>query len=177
MRRRRNPVAVMAVIASILIVSGGVGTWKRPDLFSMDTAAVVAGAARVIDGDTIEINDRRIRLFGIDAIEGNQQCLDAHGKPWACGREAAKAVRAFIGRSAVSCVVRDHDKFGRDVAVCDVRGLDLNRWIVRSGWAVADERFGSDYVAAEKEAQAARAGIFAGSFTRPSQWRSQHREG
>lgn len=173
MRNRRNPVEAIAFVASLLIVGGAVGSWQRPDFFSIDMAAVVAGDARVIDGDTLKINDRRIRLFGIDAIEGKQQCLDVTGATWACGRAATEAVRDFVGRSEVSCLVRHQDKHGRDVAVCDVRGQDLNRWIVRNGWAVAYTHFSFDYVSAEKEAQAEQAGIFAGSFTLPWQWRSQ----
>ena len=37
--------------------------------------ADVAGRARVIDGDTIEVPSTRIRLFGIDAPESAQGCL------------------------------------------------------------------------------------------------------
>lgn len=173
MRTRRNPVGALALIASLLIVGGAAGTWQRPGLFDIDMSSVVVGKARVIDGDTLSIDDRRIRLFGIDAIEGKQHCLDTKGRRWACGRAATEAVRAFVGNSEVSCIVRYQDKYGRDVAVCDVRGQDLNRWIVRNGWAVAYRHFSLDYVPAEEEAAAERAGIFAGSFTLPWQWRSQ----
>jgi endonuclease YncB( thermonuclease family) len=37
-------------------------------------AADLAGQASIIDGDTLEIHGRRIRLWGIDAPESSQLC-------------------------------------------------------------------------------------------------------
>jgi endonuclease YncB( thermonuclease family) len=48
---------------------------------SWSTAAPTAdftGQASVIDGDTLEIYGRRIRLFGIDAPESRQTCEADH---------------------------------------------------------------------------------------------------
>ena len=35
---------------------------------------IIIGKANVTDGDTIKINDQKIRLFGIDAPESQQFC-------------------------------------------------------------------------------------------------------
>ena len=35
---------------------------------------IISGIAKVIDGDTIRIGEKKIRLFGIDAPEKEQQC-------------------------------------------------------------------------------------------------------
>lgn len=47
-------------------------------------ADLVEGTALVIDGDTIEINDERIRPDGIDAPESAQRCTE-DGHLYPCG--------------------------------------------------------------------------------------------
>ena len=46
---------------------------------SGEVVKVISGEkteVRVIDGDSIEINNKKIRLFGIDAPELKQECLE-----------------------------------------------------------------------------------------------------
>ena len=52
---------------------------------SASLGTTVSGAARVIDGDTLEIGGTRVRLHGIDAPESAQRCR-ADGRSWPCGR-------------------------------------------------------------------------------------------
>ena len=50
-------------------------------------ADLVEGTAFVIDGDTIEINEERIRLHGIDAPELAQRCTEG-GHLYPCGLDS-----------------------------------------------------------------------------------------
>ena len=138
-------------------------------------AASIVGVASVIDGDTIEIHGIRIRLHGIDAPESRQLCTRPTGERWRCGQQASLALSDQIGRSTVSCDPRDTDRYGRTVAVCRTRGVDLNGWLVTQGWAVAYRRYSLDYVRAEDQARAASRGVWSGQFDMPWEWRAARR--
>jgi endonuclease YncB( thermonuclease family) len=140
-------------------------------------AETIAGTASVIDGDTLEVQGKRIRLHGIDAPESAQLCQDAAGKDWRCGQRAALALSDRIARRPVSCEVKDTDRYGRSVAACSAGGESLNAWMVANGWAMAYRQYSKDYVDAEATARAGRAGIWAGTFQPPWDWRKDKREG
>jgi hypothetical protein len=53
--------------------------------------------------------------------------------------------------------------------------VDLNRWMVGSGWAVAFRRYSEDYVVYEDAARQSRANIWSGDFDMPWDWRAQRR--
>lgn len=133
---------------------------------------VIAGRASVIDGDTLEIHGRRIRLQAIDAPEARQSCRRGD-ETWPCGRQAAFALADRIGTKPVECRARETDRWGRAVAVCRAGGAELNGWLVEQGWALAYRAYGKDYVGQEEAARAHRRGVWAGSFVPP--W--EHRRG
>jgi endonuclease YncB( thermonuclease family) len=133
----------------------------------------LAGRARAIDGDTIEIRSTRVRLFGIDAPEGGQACRDESGRGWSCGRDSAAALAGLVSGRDVSCRRRDTDRFGRVVAVCVAAGQDLGRRMVLDGWAVAFRRYSRDYVADEDRARSAGRGLWRGTFDMPWDWRRE----
>ena len=132
-------------------------------------------ASPLIDGDTIEIRGRRLRLYGIDSPEGCQLCVRPTGEHWRCGQQASFALANLIGRSIVSCQPRDRDRYGRIVAVCFKGISDLNRWMVGKGWAVAYRRYSEDYAADEDIARRSRTNIWSGDFDMPWDWRAQRR--
>lgn len=118
------------------------------------SAQIIVGAATAVDGDSLEMAGTRIRLFGVDALEGRQTC-QRNGATWACGQEAASQLAALIGPGPVSCEQKDRDRYGRTVAVCTAGRLDLGRTMVERGYAVALPQFSDAYVQAEERAQAA----------------------
>lgn len=134
-------------------------------------AHAIEGTARVIDGDTIAVGGKRIRLQGIDAPEARQKCTRS-GSMWRCGWAATAALRGFLGGQRVQCTGQGRDRNKRLVAVCRVNGEDIGAWMVRHGWALDYRRYSKGrYAAEEAEAKAARRGLWAGTFTEPWEWR------
>ena len=130
----------------------------------------IIGQASVIDGDTIEIHGTRIRLHGIDAPESGQAC-EALGNTYRCGQRAAIALDTFLGSQTVKCQQTDTDRWKRVIARCLVREIDLGKWMVENGWAIAYRRYSTEYVDAEQQAQSKKLGVWAGEFTTPEEWR------
>ena len=141
------------------------------------SASPLIGVASVIDGDTIEIRGTRIRLHGIDAPESSQLCTRPEGERWRCGQRAAFALSDYIGSGTVECEPRGLDRYRRVLAVCFLRGEDLNGWLVSSGWALAFRRYSLDYVEQENAARQSRLGVWSGTFEPPWEWRSGRRNG
>jgi endonuclease YncB( thermonuclease family) len=133
-----------------------------------------AGTAQVVDGDSLEIGGRRIRLHAVDAPEGRQTCTRA-GRTWPCGEAAAAELRSLVAGARIECRAKDVDTYGRTVAVCRNGTTDLGGALVSAGLALAYRAYGTDYVDEEESARAARRGVWAGSFTNP--WDYRHQDG
>lgn len=158
--RKNSPQAV--IIAIVLAVFALLSDERmQSDIF---------GWVYVTDGDSLAVDGRKIRLFGIDAPELAQECTrDGAGYP--CGQAARRALKDIIGKNDISCTTEDTDKYGRDVAVCFLGDLDINREMVRQGWALAYRQYSRAYVAEEDTARRAKRGIWQGDFDAPEDFR------
>ena len=151
--------------------------YRPPDVAvsaALPWAVDLSGPARVIDGDTLDVDGTRVRLHGVDAPEAAQSCFTADAG-WPCGRRATQALATLLQEGVVACAERDRDRYGRVVAVCRRDGLDVNGWLVAQGWAVAYRRYSHAYVEQEAAARAAGRGVWSGEFVMPWDWRRGRR--
>jgi endonuclease YncB( thermonuclease family) len=136
---------------------------------------VAPGKLVVIDGDSLRESNTEIRLYGIDAPEYRQTCLDAEKKDYACGKRAAEALRNLVRGQDVKCQSLNQDRYGRSVSTCRAGDLDINGAMVTQGWAVAFIQYGFDYVGVEREARQAKRGLWSGQFEEPELYRKRLR--
>jgi endonuclease YncB( thermonuclease family) len=173
-RRWRTPL-IAAVAALCVMLASGIGL--PPDLMGsaprQQDWSALAAEVRVVDGDTLRLGDRTVRLALIDAPERGQSCSDAAGRWFDCGAAAAEALSRLVNGRSVVCLVSGRDRFGRGLGQCSAGGAELNAGLVAAGWALAAEGDAA-IQALEAEARRAARGLWAGGFTRPDEWRRRN---
>jgi endonuclease YncB( thermonuclease family) len=143
---------------------------------SVAGAADITGVPKIREGDQILMGNTRIRLGGIDAPSADQLCLNTKGERWTCGVAARDELIKYAENKSWTCHTRQTDRRGRLVARCEVDGEDIQKWLVRNGWALSYARFSHDYDADEKEAREAKAGMWQGAFIAPWDWRVRNKK-
>jgi endonuclease YncB( thermonuclease family) len=133
----------------------------------------LVGQVSIVDGDTLDIHDDRIRLWGVDAPESSQLCRGRDRRPYRCGALSANTLDAFTRAKTVRCTPLDGDRYGRIVARCAAGKIDLGQMLVSRGLAVEEPQYSHGYYTANQSAarRAAR-GIWAGRFVEPPLYRA-----
>ncbi|ELE7459265.1 thermonuclease family protein [Campylobacter upsaliensis] len=133
--------------------------------------------SKVIDGDTIELLAKtsktnpynhiaklKIRLYGIDAPELKQ----------AYGKEAKEFLSALVLKQEVSLIIENKDKYDRFVGTLFLKGQDINKEMVKNGYAHAYESFSKKYLAEQADAKMFKLGLWQDErVVKPSEFRKQ----
>ena len=130
---------------------------------------------RVVDGDTIHLNDEKIRFTGIDTPELKQTCIK-EGIIDPCGVTAKEILIVKIGDNKVECISQGKDQYKRILAECFVNGESLSSHLVRSGYAFAYRKYSKKYVSDEDFAKANQAGMWSMDFQYPWDYRKALRD-
>ena len=134
----------------------------------------IIGKAKIIDGDTIHIKNNKIRFHGIDAPETKQTCK-INDEVWFCGKQSTKELKNLLNKQEVKCITNDVDIYNRFVAICYVNEININQWMVKSGWAIAYRYYSTDYIIEEKYARDNELGIWKSEFLKPYAYRKQNK--
>lgn len=130
---------------------------------------------KVVDGDSLEIGSRRIRLFGIDSPEYVQNCYDKQHKKYSCGIKAKKYMEKLIAQGNIECHEISKDRYKRSLSECYSGKQNLNEAMVLAGWAVAYRDEDGIYERAEAVAKKDKRGVWQGKFMRPELFRFKNR--
>ena len=163
--------AMVGKIAGVLIALAILALLARYCGIEQDVHFIVKDKVAAVDGDTLRSSNAEVRLYGVDAPELGQTCTDQNGKDWTCGHDAQAKLKSLVARRAVDCTPKGRDQYNRTLAVCRTSSTpDLGEALVREGLAmnsVTVDKPGP-YAAAQADAQAAKRGMWKGTFQQPS---------
>jgi endonuclease YncB( thermonuclease family) len=166
---------VLAFVGGALTLAAALWMALRPSEAPARSPAVdfvTAGPTQVavVDGATLRLKDRVVRLAGIEPPTRGETCHTTDGTEFDCGVAAANALAALVRDNLVECTVRGHDGNGRPLATCVSQGAALNQTLVAAGWARAD-RGKPDLLTAEGQARVAGLGLWG-----PAGWKGDARQ-
>ena len=128
---------------------------------------------KIIDGDTIHLNNEKIRFTGIDTPELKQTC-SKNNEIIYCGIQARQLLINKIGKNKVNCVKEGKDQYKRTLAECFVNDLSLSRFLVREGYAFAYRKYSKKFIEDENFAKNNNMGIWSMKFEYPWDWRKKN---
>ncbi|ENL6147921.1 thermonuclease family protein [Campylobacter upsaliensis] len=154
----------LAIIAFVFSFNQGFNAFLPQSFLEQNLEKELTGkVSRVIDGDTIELLAKtskenpynhiaklKIRLYGIDAPELKQ----------AYGKEAKEFLSALVLKQEVSLIIENKDKYDRFVGTLFLKGQDINKEMVKNGYAHAYESFSKKYLAEQADAKMFKLGLW-----------------
>ena len=128
---------------------------------------------KIIDGDTIHLNNEKIRFTGIDSPELKQTC-NKNSEIIYCGIKAKQLLIDKIGKNNITCIREGKDQYKRTLAECFVNDLSLSRFLVREGYAFAYRKYSKKFINDEDFAKKNNIGMWSMKFEYPWDWRKKN---
>ena len=110
-----------------------------------------AADIQVIDGGTLVVDGRTVRLWGIEALAATQTCVTTTGRYWPCGKRVRDQLRSAVQEDVIVCQPK-----ASGFELCRIAGLDIGALLVKEGLARARD----DYQELEARARSARVGLW-----------------
>ena len=93
-------------------------------------------------------------------------------KDYKCGEKATLALLNKLKDKKVKCIIKENkDRYKRNIGICYIKNQDINRWLVKNGYAIAYIKYSKKYVLDEKYAKENKLGLWRGTFIKPEKWR------
>ena len=128
---------------------------------------------KIIDGDTIHLNNEKIRFTGIDSPELKQTC-NKNSEIIYCGIKAKQLLIDKIGKNNITCIREGKDQYKRTLAECFVNDLSLSRFLVREGYAFAYRKYSKKFIKDEDYARVNNLGMWSMNFEFPWDYRRKN---
>ena len=135
---------------------------------------------KVIDGDTISINNISIRFSGIDAPEsyyrGKDQKCFIGDSVINCGKLSKNFLIKLIGKKKVECKLeKKPDQYNRKLGECFVENKSLSRLMVKNGYAFDYPKYSKKKFAKEQVyAKENKLGLWSMKFQFPWDFRKNN---
>ena len=143
---------------------------NKPEAFNPLNYPATTGISRVVSGDTLTLNNRVVKLFGVAAPDISQTCADASGRGYKCGQQAIAWLSSWLADNEIKCYVLGQDDRGVLTAACMLGPYDIGAALINAGWAVADTRQTQVYVPYQNQALTNKRGLWQGEFYMPWDW-------
>ena len=142
---------------------------------------IISGKPKVTDGDTIKINNKKIRFSGIDAPEsyffGKKQSCIFNNIEILCGNLSKEKLVEKIGNQIVICKLeKNKDQYSRLIGECFIDNESLSVFMVRHGYAFDYPKYSDGkFRKHEIYAKNLSLGLWQMQFEYPWIWRKKNR--
>ena len=150
-------------------------------LSSEQNYLLISGKPKIIDGDTLKINNKKIRFSGIDAPEsyffGKKQICILNKVDIFCGiLSKDKLVEKIVNQSIDCKIETNKDQFNRLLGECFLDNESLSVYMVKNGYAFDYPKYSKGkFSAYEKYAKNLSLGLWQMKFEYPWIWRKKNR--